>query len=158
MAGKVLDIRGYDETQELLSSFMSGELQNRVRRGTRAGAKVMRTDLRKRAQDPKYPSSFRKTKTRGHRTPVGTSTGPNSPLLNIFEPGAKAHPIGGGGQLLHSQQGVSPVFAARGPVQHPGMDARPIIGPTFDATHDEAAKAAIDVIFAEHPRPVGLDG
>lgn len=155
--GLTVDVRGLPETVELLESFTDRQLQNRVRQGTRAGAKIMRTELRSRAQDPKYPSSFRKTKTRGHRTPVGTSVGPNSPLINIFEPGAKAHPIGGTGQLLHSQQGER-LFAARGPVQHPGMAARPLIGPVFEATKDDAAEAAIDVIFAEHPKPVlGVD-
>lgn len=157
MSGRVLDIRGLPETRELLASFSDRELQNRVRQGTRAGIKVMRKELRSRAQDPQYPSSFRKTKTRGHRTPVGTSVGPASPLLNIFEVGAKVHPIGGQGQLLHSQQG-EPLFAARGPVRHPGMAARPIIGPTFDATHDEAAKAALDKIFQERLVPVPEGG
>lgn len=159
MASKVVDVRGLPETRKLLRSLSGQQLQNRVRQGTRAGAKVMRTELRSRAASPEFPSSFKKTATRGHRNPVGTSTGPRSPLINIFEPGAGAHPIGGGGQVLSNFENRRQdagdyrggLFFARGPVDHPGMAARPLIGPTFDATKDAAAQAAIDTIFTERP-------
>jgi len=165
MARRVLDIRGLPETRQLLGSLMGGELQNRVRRGTRAGAKVMRQELRRQAASPQFPRSFRKTKTRGHRNPVGTSVGPTSPLINIFEPGAGEHPIGDTGQVLtnfnsrREQAGEyrGGIFFARGPVDHPGMEARPLIGPVFDATYDEAAAAAMDVVFSEHAAPVGVE-
>jgi hypothetical protein len=157
MAGKTVDVRGLPETKKLLRSLSDGQLQNRVRQGTRAGAKVMRTELRSRAASPQFPRSFRKTATRGHRNPVGTSVGPTSPLLNIFEGGAGSHPIGGGGQVLSNfdnrrQEAGSyrgGIFFARGPVSHPGMGARPLIGPVFDTTKDEAAKTAMDTIFTE---------
>jgi hypothetical protein len=166
---RVVDIRGMKETRDLLESFSGNELQNRVRRGTRAGAKVMRAELRKQAADPKFPRSFRRTKTRGHRTPVGTSVGPTSPLINIFEGGAGWHVIApkAGGVLSNfgdrreaAGDYRGGIFFARGPVSHPGMEARPLIGPVFDATKDKAAEAAIDVIFAEHSRPDfgGSDG
>lgn len=158
--GKVLDIRGLPETRELLDSFTGNQLQNRVRVATRAGAKVLRTELRSRATDPQYPSSFRKTKTRGHRTPVGTSTGPDSPLLYIFEVGAKPHGIGKGAPNSQGTKTVlynaSEAFIARAPVKHPGMAARPIIGPVADAKQDEAAKAAMDVLFTERPPAFSL--
>jgi hypothetical protein len=154
MADKVLDIRGLPETKKLLRSLSGQQLQNRVRQGTRAGIAVMRKELRARAQSSEFPKTFRKTRTAGHRNPVGTSTAPSSSLVNIFEPGAGPHPIGSTrGQLLHSQQG-EPFFAARAPVQHPGMAARPIIAPTFEATKEEAAQAAMDTIFTERPRNV----
>jgi hypothetical protein len=146
----VVDVRGLPEVKKLLRSLSGQQLQNRVRQGTRAGISVMRKELRSRAQSPQFPHTFRKTRTRSHRNPVGTSTAPSSSLVNIFEPGAGAHAIGSTrGQLLHSQQG-EPFFAARAPVRHPGMAARPIIGPTFEATKDEAAQAAMDTIFTEH--------
>lgn len=152
MSGRVVDIRGLPETKDLLDSLSGNQLQNRVRRGTRAGAKVMRAELRKQASGGQFPKSFRKTATRGHRTPVGTSVGPTSPLLNIFEGGATRHPIGKAGQVLFNE---GEGFFARGPVSHPGMAARPLIGPVFDATQDRAAEAAVDVIFAEHPPALG---
>jgi len=137
-------VRGYPEVQRTLNALQGGELVNRTRRGTRAGAKVMRAELRARAASSQFPATFRKTVTRGHRNPVGTSVGILSPLINIFEPGADPHPIGAAGQVLvNSETG----FFARGPVDHPGMAARPLIGPTFEATKDEAAEAAIDTIM-----------
>jgi hypothetical protein len=137
-------IKGFPELQRTLNALQGSELVNRTRRGTRAGAKVMRTELRRRAGSSEFPSTFRKTLTRGHRNPVGTSVGIASPLINIFEPGADPHPIGEPGQILtNSETG----FFARGPVHHPGMAARPLIGPTFEATKDEAADEAIDTIM-----------
>jgi hypothetical protein len=160
----IVDVRGLLETRELLESFTGNQLQNRVRVATRAGAKVMRTEVRQRATGSQYPRSFRKTATRGHRTPVGTSTGPTSPLLNIFEGGADQHAIGGRGQVLSNFENRRQeaggyhggLFFARGPVGHPGMGARPLIGPVFEATKDEAAEAAMDALFTEHPPAFAL--
>jgi len=147
MSRLTVDVRGLKEAGELFDQLSGRELQNRTRRATRAGAKVMRTELRRQARSRQdLPKSFAKTATRGHRNPLGTSVGPTSSLINIFEPGAGPHPIGEGGQLLHSQQGEA-LFAARGPVRHPGMDARPLIGPVFDATQDQAAESAMDELM-----------
>jgi hypothetical protein len=149
-----IDVRGGKEARELLDSLSGRELQNRTRRGTRRGAAIMRKEVRSRAGSNGIPSRFRKTATRGHRNPVGTSTGPTSPLVNIFEGGAGRHGIGGRGQILTNlnsrrEAGASqgPPFFARGPVSHPGMDARPLIGPVFDATNRDAADAAMDEIL-----------
>lgn len=145
------DLRGGKEARELLDSLSGRELQNRTRRGTRRGAAIFRAEARRRAGTGGIPSRFKKTRTRGHRTPVGTSTGPTSPLLNIFEGGAGRHAIGRGGQILTNlntrreagtEQG--PPFFARGPVSHPGMAARPLVGPVFEAKKEDAAEAAMD--------------
>lgn len=140
-----VDIRGIPEAQKLLDTLSGRELQNRVRRGTRAGAKVFREEVRAQARARgDIPDRFAKTATRGHRSPVGTSTGPTSPLLNIFEPGAGPHPIGARGQLLVNPDAG---FFARGPVRHPGMAARPLIGPIFEAKQGEASEKALDSIM-----------
>ena len=147
MNGLTVSLRGGPEARKMLDSLTGRDLQNRVRRGSRRGAAIFRAEVRSRAGTGGIPRRFRKTGTRGHRLPVGTSTGPTSPLLNIFEGGAGAHPIGAPGQMLHSQQG-EPFFAARGPVRHPGMGARPLIAPVFAAKNDEASEAATDEIMA----------
>lgn len=142
-----VNVRGKKEAAQLLDSLSGRELRNRTRRGVRSAAKVLRTELRSQARSRgDLPKSFAKTATKNHDNPIATSVGPTSPLLNIFEGGAEAHEIGGTGQLLHSQQG-EPLFAARGPVKHPGMEARPLIGPVFDAKEDDAGDAAILTIF-----------
>lgn len=152
----VVSVRGTKEARKLLDDLSGRELQNRVRRGTRAGAKIFREAVRSEALSRSdIPNSFAKTATRGHRTPVGTSTGPLSPLLNIFEGGAGQHAIGGHGQLLTNfgarRQGADQYqggfFFARGPVHHPGMDARPFVGPIFDREEDQATEAAIDTFL-----------
>jgi hypothetical protein len=139
-----VSVRGTREARELLDSLSGRDLQNRTRRASRRGAKVLRTELRSRVKGGDYPSSFRKIATKGHRTPVGTSTGPTSPLLNIFEKGAGVHRIGDPGQPLYNPDAG---FAARGPVTHPGMDARPLIAPVFAAKHGEAGEQAMDELL-----------
>lgn len=148
-----VSLRGSREARRLLDSLSGSELQNRTRRGTRAGAKVFREQVRSEARSrADIPDSFAKTATKGHRSPVGTSTGPTSPLLNIFEGGAKRHDIGGRGQVLTNigsrraaaDQARSGIFFARGPVSHPGMGARPLIGPIFEREERAATDAAID--------------
>jgi hypothetical protein len=142
----VVSLRGAPEARKLLDSLTGRELQNRTRRGVRAGAKVLRTEVRAEAKRrPDLPDSFARTATRNHRN-LSTSTGPTSPLLNIFEVGAGVHQIGKTGQLLHSQQG-EPLFAARGPVTHPGMDARPLIAPVFARKEEDAGEAAATEIL-----------
>lgn len=149
---RVVDVRGTAEAKELLETLSGRELQNRMRRATRKGAAVFRAEVRseaKRRSD--IPDSFARTKTRGHRTPVGTSTGPTSPLLNIFEPGAGRHTIAPVKLLLSGQGGSrwrQRDFVASEPVSHPGMAARPLIGPIFDAHEDEASEAAMTELMA----------
>lgn len=148
-----ISLRGDKEIAKLLDSLSGRELQNRTRRATRAGAKVFRQGLRARVSGPQYPRSFRKLATKNHRD-GSTSTGPTSFLLNIFERGAKRHPIGKPGQLLSNfatRRGLADkhtggFFMARGPVNHPGMAARPLIAPEFEADQDKAAASAMDTL------------
>lgn len=152
MSGIVVKVDGVEEARELLEDLSGRELENRVRRGTRAGAAIFRAKVRAEAKGRSdLPDSFAKTRTRSHRNPVGTSTGPTSPLLNIFEGGAGAHPIspdsaavmaGPGGERWRSRG-----FFSAGTVQHPGMGARPLIGPIFDAHQDQASEAAMDEVL-----------
>ena len=147
MAARIdFDVRGAAETKAMLAEFQGQKLQNRTRRALRAGAKVMREGLRDEARSRgDLPKSFRKTRTRGHRNPVGVSVSPSSSLSNIFEGGADPHTIAPtkGPALANRDAG----FFARGPVNHPGMAARPFIGPVFDA-HEGAAKDAVgDTLF-----------
>lgn len=165
-------VRGTREARKLCESLSGKELQNRTRRATRAGAAVFRKKVRSEARSRSdIPDSFARTKTRGHRTPVGTSTGPTSPLLNIFEPGAGAHVIAPGwegsgsetatrraregtftGKLLMSGQAGdrwrARDFVASGPVRHPGMAARPFVDPIFESEKDEASETAMDTFLA----------
>ncbi len=154
MSAKVsVSLRGDKEIAKIIDSLSGRELQNRTRRATRSGAKVFRQGLRGRVTGSGYPRSFRKLATKNHRD-GSTSTGPTSPLLNIFEGGAGMHPIGGGGQLLSNfgtrraaaNKHTGGFFMARGPVSHPGMAARPIIAPEFDADQGKAADAAMDTL------------
>lgn len=153
--GKVVSLRGTKEARELLDSLSGKELQNRTRRATRKGAAIFRAEVRSEARSRSdIPNSFAKTATRGHRTPVGTSIGPTSPLLNIFEEGAGAHTIAPGaksGKLVLSGKAGdrwrSQDFVASDPVSHPGMGARPLIGPIFDAKEEEASNAAMDELL-----------
>jgi hypothetical protein len=134
-----IDLRGEKEVQDMLASMAGRQLANRLRRMVRAGAAVFRSALRDEARSRgDLPASFAKTRTKAHRNPIGVSVSVASPLVNIFEHGAVPHPIGGGGQLLANLEAG---FVARGPVQHPGMAARPIYGPAFAAGHDDAEDA-----------------
>ena len=122
-----IDLRGVPEVQEMLSQVTGGKLNNRVRRALRAGLKPIREEMRRKGMSPQFPRRFRKTRTRGHRNPVGVSVSPQSPLSTIFEHGAKPHLIG-----------------AR---QHPGMAARPFIAPVFVAAADKAKEAFMDTLM-----------
>lgn len=139
------DVRGLPEAQKLLEQFQGGPLNNRMRRALRAGAKVFRVALRAEAlRRTDLPRTFAKTRTRSHRYPLAVSVSPQSPLSTIFEHGAESHDEGGAGQLL-ANKGAG--FIARGPVHHPGMLARPVIGPVFTASEDEAEDAVGDTLF-----------
>jgi len=159
MEGKVVNIVGIPEAKAMLDQFQGRELENRTARATRAGAKVFRRELRSAVKSGLHPHSFRKTATRNHRTPIGTSVGPTSPLLNIFEGGAGRHTImPDKAGMLSGRAGThyrTRAFAASMPVSHPGMSARPLIGPVFDSTNGEAAEAAMDTLFTGHDVDLG---
>lgn len=140
-----IEIRGTKEARKLLESLSGRELQNRTRRATRRGAAIFREAVRDQARSRSdIPDSFARTATKAHRNPVGTSTGPTSPLLNIFEGGAGVHEIGDRGQPLVNRDAD---FFARGPVTHPGMAARPFVEPIFEQEHDDATEAAMDELM-----------
>ncbi len=139
-ATSVIRVVGVKEAQALLEQVSGAKLNARMRRGLRRGAKVFREKIRAEARRPGIPATFRRTRTRAHRNPLGVSVSPGSPLSTIFEHGAGRHAIGAAGQILHSQQGER-LFAARGPVSHPGMAARPVVGPAYAAGEAEASAA-----------------
>lgn len=145
MSAYDIDLRGDREVRAMLDQFTGRQLQNRIRRMARAGAGVFRRVLRDRAHAGDFPATFAKTSTKAHRNPIGVSVRPVSPLVNIFEGGAQQHSIGGPGQLLANPDAG---FAARGPVSHPGMNARPLVGPSFDQGRDEAEDAIEDALWA----------
>lgn len=131
-----LDLQGLPEVQKMLAQFTGRELHNRTRRALRAGTRTLRGPLRSAASSGRYPRSFRRTRTRAHRNPLGVSVSPGSPLSPIFEHGARPHAI--------------PI--TRGPfagrtIQHPGMAARPVSGPVFDANRGAAEDAVADELF-----------
>lgn len=98
---------------------------------------------------------------------------PKSPLFNIFEPGAHAHaiapgssvtgragrhggaarkaalagPAGSGSWDAKGRKRKAAFFSA-GPVQHPGMSARPILPAAFEAAAPAAEDAIAQAIFA----------
>lgn len=131
-----LDLRGLPECQAMLDQFQGQPLQNRTRRALRAGIAVIRSALRAKASSGKFPRKFKRTRTRGHRNPVGVSVSPGSPLSTIFEHGARPHAI----PITRGP------FAGRS-IQHPGMAARPLSGPVFDAKRAEAERAVADALF-----------
>jgi len=136
MSGITVDLSGMAEVKEMLGQLTDREMTNRQRRALRAAAAVMRRGLRARAKSGRYPRRFRATRTRAHRNPLGVSVSPQSPLSPIFERGARPHAI--------------PItkgpFAGR-TVSHPGMAARPIAGPTFDAERGAAERAFEDKLL-----------
>jgi hypothetical protein len=148
-----VSVEGLPETKALLDSISGRPLQNRTRRALRAGGKVVRTEMRAQARGRgDLPKSMSKTRTRAHRNPLGISISPVSPLSTIFEGGADSHQVAptAGGILAGpaGQRGRGAAFFARGAVQHPGMAARPLIAPVFDASEDRAFGAFGDVLFA----------
>lgn len=131
-----LDLQGLPEVQKLLDQFQGGPLNNRTRRALRAGVAVFRGPMRAKASSGRFPRKFRKTKTRPHRNPLGVSLSPGSPLSTIFEHGAKPHAIP-----------ISKGPFAGSVIQHPGMAARPLSGPVFDANQRKAEEAFASTLF-----------
>lgn len=152
-----IDLRGDEEIKRVLKSYTGREMQNRIRRGNRAGAAVFRKRLKAEGTRGDLPRTFRKTRTRNHRD-GSVSVSPKSPLSAIFEHGAGQHTIAPRrGPFLASGQGEEPFFA-RGPVEHPGMRARPVIAPAFRSGEDAATRAWFDVMFDERiPVPSGVE-
>lgn len=147
-----IDIHGMPEVQAMLDKVQGSQLNNRIRRSLRAGAKPFRTEMRSQARSrADLPATFAKTRTRAHRNPLGVSVSPQSPLSTIFEHGADTHTIAPkGAQLLAGKAGErsrSAAFVARGPVTHPGMGARPLIAPVFDAAQDDARREFSEELF-----------
>lgn len=158
MADTTVDVRGLPEVKKMLEQVQGRELNNRMRRSLRRGAKVFREGLRDEARSRSdLPRSFRKTRTRAHRNPLGVSVSPSSPLSTIFEHGAKGHDIGKAGQLLSNFSARREradtfrggFFFARGPVRHPGMAARPFIAPAFEANERKASEAMADELLKD---------
>lgn len=155
------DLRGTREVRKLLDDLSGRELQNRTRRGVRAGAAIGRKSMRSMARDPRYPSAYRgpvgrggiATKNHGVRSRtggIGTSVGPTTQLLNLFEPGVGIHQIGESGDLLRGSGGehYRPApFMARGPVRHPGFPAVPLIDPVFRKEQNRMGEAAMDKLL-----------
>ncbi len=140
-----VDLRGLPEVQKMLAELGPREVTNRTRRGLRAGAKIIRQEMRRQGAKPGLPKGFRKTRTRSHRTPLGVSVSPTSRLSNIFEHGARRHTISPRVRgVLAGRAGErhrAHAFFAPGPVSHPGMAARPFIAPVFAASQARAQEA-----------------
>jgi hypothetical protein len=121
-------LRGKDEVLEMYEKADVSDAE--TQKALDAGIKVFRDEIKRRAGSGGIPRRFGNTKVRHHRNPLGISTAPKSPLSSIFEVGAGGHNIGQDGQLLAN---AASGFFARAPVAHPGMSARPLIGPAFEA-------------------------
>lgn len=132
------DIRGVPEVKAMLDQVDERELRNRTRRALRASGAVFRKAMRSKSAGnwPRRPKGFRKTRTRNHRLPLGLSVNPQSPLSSIFEHGARPHTIP-----------ITTGPNAGRTVQHPGVAARPFVGPIFDAERAEAEKAFADKLL-----------
>lgn len=168
------------KVRAMLAQYEPREMHNRLRRGTRAGGAVYRTALRSYARSRgDVPDFFSKTRTRSSasmRSGIYTRVRPRSPLLNIFEGGADSHEIAPGqrtsgptsagrrrsltGKMLLSgkagQRWRSRDFVASMPVRHPGMAARPILAPVFEAATGAARRATALAVFGD--RGIGLLG
>lgn len=155
MSSITVDFTNLPECKAMLEEFSGSKLNNRMRRGLRAGAKVFRTEMRSQASARSdLPKSFRATRTRAHRNPLGVSVSPKSPLSTIFEHGAKPHVIAPKKGILTNagDPGGAPLFFSHGPVDHPGMDARPLIAPVFDAAQRRAEDEFGRVVFEGYDR------
>lgn len=160
----IVDVRGVPGALRALDRYDGKELQNRLRRGARAGAAQFRDELRAEAKARSdLPRSFSRTKTktttRGGRSgrDIQVSVRPKSPLFNIFEPGAGQHTIPAGAAGLGGPAGESgwtsegrkrPAdFFSRSAVSHPGMEARPLLPAVFARRVGRAEDAIAEAIF-----------
>jgi hypothetical protein len=160
-----IKIDGLPEAMRRVEGLTGRQMQNKLRRAVRAGAKPMQASLKAAAAAQptgNLPKTFTKVPAakvsasmrRGGQ--VVASVKPKSPLFNIFEPGAGAHEIAPGarGRAVGGLSGAAGVrgrkraFYARGAVRHPGMRARPI-RPTAFAAGKPAAQLAIARVLLE---------
>lgn len=152
-----IDLRGLPEVNKMLGQFEGAPLRNRTRRALRGAGAVYRKRMRSGGNRgwAKRPKSFYQTRTRNHQNPLSVSVAPKSPLSTIFEGGASDHRIGASGQVLSNfgsrRQGGADFsggfFSARGPVSHPGVAARPFVGPIFTEGENEAKDAFTKELF-----------
>lgn len=140
-----MDLRGMPEVQKMLAEVDGAKLNNRTRRALRAGVKPIREELRRRGSAPGFPRKFRSTRTRAHRNPLGVSVSPTSPLSSIFEHGAAVHEVAPRHGRALANEAVG--FFAQGAVSHPGMRARPLVVPAFNAAEPAAERAFTAVLF-----------
>lgn len=164
-----IHFEGVPQVKAMLAEFSPRQLQNKMRRAVRAGAKVFGGGLKSTAQSHhggagNVPLSFQKVPAPKVSTHTEGGTGveayvrPKSPLFNVFQPGAKRHTIrpkrrgelkGPAGTNRWDSVGRkrAGAFFAQGPVSHPGMSDRDILSPAFQAKLPEAIDAVVGVLF-----------
>jgi hypothetical protein len=161
----ILAIKGQADVLRALDELDGRERQNALRRGVRAAAKPFQAALKEVAATADVPRSFinvpaAKVSTRGGSSgrEVEARVRPRSPLFNIFEPGAREHPIAprraaalsgpadAGGWDAKGRKRRAPFFSRDG-VRHPGMAARPILPAAFAAGVTRAEDALAAAIF-----------
>lgn len=163
--GVTIRFVGMDRVKAMLAKFDARSMNNRLRRGARAGAAEFRTELRSEGAGSQFPHSFRKTKSSssthgGAGQEIEARVRPASPLFNIFGPGAGQHTITPTAGALFGSAGSTGwdpvgrkrrgVFASRKPVRHPGMASRPLLEPSFNARQARAQDAIAAAIFGDN--------
>jgi hypothetical protein len=109
-----ISIDGLPEVKRRIEGLTGRQMQNKLRRAVRAGAKPMQASLKvMAAAQPtgKLPHTFKRVPAakvsasarRGGQ--IVASVKPKSALFNIFEPGAEAHEIGGGAETRTGKDG-----------------------------------------------------
>ncbi len=103
MAGVEYHVEGMPEVRRMLAQFEGRQLQNKMLKAVRRGAKPFQSTLKATAAaEPtgNVPASFQKVRAPKVSTRGGASgrdieayVRPRSPLFNIFQPGATAHTI-----------------------------------------------------------------
>jgi hypothetical protein len=167
VSGVEFHLEGLPECRRMVDEATGRQLQNRIRRAVRAGAKPFQAELKAEAAShhggsENLPASFAKvpaakTSTHGAGGGIEAYVRPSSPLFNVFEPGAGAHEIAPHGSRLAGPAGGrgwsaqgrkrGGAFFARGAVRHPGMAARPILPSSFAAKVGAAETAVARAIF-----------
>ena len=161
----IIRVTGAPAIERRLDELAGPGLANRLRRGVRAGAKPFQAALKEVAAESDVPRSFQKVPAAKVSTHGGASgrdvvarVRPKSPLFNIFEPGAKGHTIAprrtgrlggpaGGSSWDATGRKRSADFFSAGPVEHPGMAARPILPQAFARGQAAAMDAFASVVF-----------
>jgi hypothetical protein len=153
-------LEGLPQVRAMLSQFEGQELQNKMRKAVRAGAKPFQAGLKVAAATAGHPRSFQKVPA-AHVTTRGGASGrsieawvrPKSPLFNIFEPGAKAHTIKPG--KVHRQHSVRGGRANKGQYSGPGAVARSggavLAGPAGSGSWDNTGRKRAAAFFSTKP-------